>query len=69
MTSKAFSFASIVPSDIVSTIPGFPRNTLVAGANIRVEIAKRAMVQLDYDLLYNSGFVTNAFFLEFKGDF
>jgi len=69
ITSTAIPLAAFESGAINSVLPGFPRNSLVFGANLRFKISDKATIRTDYDLLYNEGFITNAFFLELKGDF
>lgn len=51
------------------TIPEFPRNSLIAGADVRIDIYKKAMIQLNYDLWYNQRGIINFFLLECKTEF
>lgn len=56
-------------SGIPITIPGFARNSLIAGADLKVAMYDKYMLQLNYDLWYNSSGVINFFLLEFKTEF
>lgn len=69
ITSTATPLAVFESGAVNSVLPGFPRNSLIFGADIRFKIADKATIHTNYDLLYNEGFITNAFFLELKGDF
>ncbi|MBX9743874.1 MAG: autotransporter domain-containing protein, partial [Chlamydiales bacterium] len=66
-TASALETASFGEFSLI--IPQFPRNSLVAGADIRIDIYKKAMVQLNYDLWYNQRGIINFFLLECKTEF
>ena len=68
-STSSYLLSGIGPDLITATLPGIPHNTLIVGADLKLSIFEYAEVQIDYDFLYNSGFITNVFFLELKGKF
>jgi autotransporter-associated beta strand protein len=57
------------PSYDSFNIPGFARNSLIAGADLRIELYQNMMLQLNYDLWYNKDALNNFFLLEYKIEF
>jgi autotransporter-associated beta strand protein len=56
-------------SEFPFTVPRFARNSLIAGADLRIDIHKKTTIQLNYDLWYNPDGIVNFFLLEFKTEF
>lgn len=55
------NFASSFPQTFVSSGKGPKRDTIVFGLDVNIRWYERASVQFDYDVLYNSAYVDNAF--------
>ena len=68
-STSSYILSGLGPDILSASLSGLPRNTLIVGADVKVEIYDYAQVQLDYDFFYNSGFITNVFFLNLKGKF
>jgi autotransporter-associated beta strand protein len=67
--AQCSTFATASSGEFPFTIPGFSRNSLIAGADIRVDIHKKVTVQLNYDLWYNQRGIINFFLLECRSEF
>jgi autotransporter-associated beta strand protein len=64
--THSISPPNIGPQNMPLKISGFPANSLVAGADIRIDLFTNGMLQLNYDLWYNAQGITNFFMLEGK---
>ncbi len=62
-------FAGAGPTSDPLNIPQFARNSLIAGADLRVDMRDTTMIQLSYDLWYNHDGLENFFLLEYKTSF
>ncbi len=56
-------------SEFHFTVPRFARNSLIAGADLRIDIHQKTTIQLNYDLWYNPNGIINFFLLELKTEF
>lgn len=62
-------FATASVGEFPFIVPGFARNSLIAGADLRIGIHDNVAVQLNYDLWYNRTALINFFLLECKVEF
>ena len=58
------TFASPFPQEFVTAIKGFKRNSLIFGFDLNCLLYDQILIEFDYDLIKNSRFLDNAFYLQ-----